>query len=337
MNAGTLLIRADANERIGTGHVMRCLALAQAWQDTGGRVHWACQALPSALENRLQAEGMTFAQISEGAAALEGVVSALAPAWLTLDGKFDVSHQRVARDRGVKALVVDDDASLGEYEVDLVLDHNVFADEARYPMLDPRRLLAGPRYALLRRELVSHPIARARLGSRVLVSFGGADPARLAGTSLEALARLVPDVPALEATLLLGPATPHKNEVIERARSLSFVRVVCDAVDMRPHLLWADIAVVAAGGTCLELAYAGVPMLAVVTADNQHRVAETITARNVARSLGEASALDASTLTLAIGSLLADTGARSSMSSKGPTLVDGLGARRVVRAMETAA
>ena len=38
MIRGNLLVRADADARMGTGHLMRCLALAQAWQADGGQV-----------------------------------------------------------------------------------------------------------------------------------------------------------------------------------------------------------------------------------------------------------------------------------------------------------
>ncbi len=334
MSRGTLLIRADADHEIGTGHVMRCLALAQAWQDAGGDILWACHALPAALEERLRAEKMAVERVDAGAASLEAVVGERTPNWVILDGRFDVSHQRASKRRGASVLVVDDDASLAAYELDLLVDHNLFADASRYPTIDPQRVLTGPRYALLRREITEQSLNRSRVGSHVLLTFGGADPARLALVAVDALRELSRAVPALEATLLLGPATPHKAAVEERARSLPFLRLVCDAVNMRPHLVWADIAVVAAGGTCLELAYAGVPMLAVVTADNQRRVAAALAAHAVARSLGEARGLDARTLACAIRDLLVDSDNRARMARAGATLVDGRGAERVIGAME---
>ena len=60
-----MLIRADATLQMGTGHVMRCLALAQAWQDAnGGAVTFLSAPLPPALESRLRGEGMAVAALT---------------------------------------------------------------------------------------------------------------------------------------------------------------------------------------------------------------------------------------------------------------------------------
>ncbi len=38
---------------MGTGHVMRCLAIAQAWSDGGGNVIFVSKDLPAFLAERL--------------------------------------------------------------------------------------------------------------------------------------------------------------------------------------------------------------------------------------------------------------------------------------------
>lgn len=63
MSTGSLIIRAAATATMGTGHVMRCLALTQAWQDAGGTCVFAMAKSTQAVEERVQAEGFSVARL----------------------------------------------------------------------------------------------------------------------------------------------------------------------------------------------------------------------------------------------------------------------------------
>ncbi len=52
------MVRADATVAMGTGHVMRCLALVQAWQDAGGRAVFAMSEGSPVIRKRLLTEGI---------------------------------------------------------------------------------------------------------------------------------------------------------------------------------------------------------------------------------------------------------------------------------------
>ena len=107
MKRGILLIRADGSLAIGTGHVMRCLALAQAWRDAGGDAVFAMADATPALEERLRNEGFEVARaaVQVGSVADAEETAQLAhkhgASWVVVDGyEFGEGYQASLKKRG---------------------------------------------------------------------------------------------------------------------------------------------------------------------------------------------------------------------------------------------
>ena len=181
-----ILVRADASPAIGSGHVMRCLALAKAWQSTSGRVSWVMAESIPALEERLRREGITCTRISlasgsnlDASRTVEEAQRADA-AWVVVDGyRFTPDYLQTLKGSGRHVLFIDDDGRFESYGADAVLNQNVSAAPAMYTNRQPfTQLLLGPDYVLLRSEFLNEtpgpkhpPDAR-----NVLITMGGSDP-----------------------------------------------------------------------------------------------------------------------------------------------------------------
>src|SRR5271169_5127044 len=184
MRRGVLLFRADATVTSGTGHVMRCLALAQAWHDGGGRAVFAMADATPAVEERLQSEGfeVTRLVVRVGSVADAEETAKLAhqhnASWAVVDGYgFGAEYQANLKSRGLKVLFIDDNGHAGHYSADLVLNQNVYAEEAPYRSRGlSTKLLLGPRFAMLRREFAAWREWRREnpaIVRKVLVTMGG--------------------------------------------------------------------------------------------------------------------------------------------------------------------
>ena len=115
MPAETLLIRADATVAMGTGHLMRCLALAQAWQDSGGCCCFAIVEAAPALINRLRSENMEIEQITappggeEDGAQLCNLAQNRRAAWVVVDGyHFGARYQKQIKEAECRLLFLYD-------------------------------------------------------------------------------------------------------------------------------------------------------------------------------------------------------------------------------------
>lgn len=338
-----LLIRADAGPSMGTGHVMRCLALAQAWQDAGETAEFLMASEAPAIAARLRAEGMQVTPMTEAAGSAPDATHTASRArqtgasWVVVDGyHFDAAYQESLKQAGLKVLWVDDYGHAPPYCADLVLNQNLHAEESLYAQRDAGvGLLLGPQYALLRREFGEwrewHRLAPERAG-KVLVTLGGGDPVDATSKVLAALGE--ESCKGLESKVLSGPANPRLARLQAEARQASGkLEIFTATTDMPALMAWADVAVAAAGSTSWELAYMGLPALLVVVAEHQRCNAERLAAARVAVNLGWHGQIQPSAIAQALQALLAAREQRMAMAEAGRRVVDGRGAERVRTAM----
>lgn len=275
-----LILRADASSAIGVGHVMRCLALAQAWQDAGGVAEFVSAELPARLVERLRRERIAYTHLPTvvGSAADATETLALAEendaAWLVVDGyRFGPDYYERVRASGRKVLALDDMVHLDRYPVDVLLNQNLSADRANYAgrVDETTEFLLGPRYSLLRREFrTATPAARgpAHTPRRVLVSFGGGDAENFTGRILENLIRS--GRRDFSVVVLAGAANPHVVALRALSEAAPFACEVRVSVeDVAAVMAWADVAITAAGSTVWELASMKLPALVGAFEDNQ--------------------------------------------------------------------
>jgi UDP-2,4-diacetamido-2,4,6-trideoxy-beta-L-altropyranose hydrolase len=337
-----LLIRADGYEALGTGHVMRCLALGQAWQDTGGAVHLAAARLTPTLKQRLADERVTVVDLDEApgspadAAATVGCARAAGADWIVADGyAFGAAYQRAIKDAGLRLLLLDDYGHADHYHADLVLNQNLHAEPETYARRDAEtRLLLGTAYALLRREFLKwigherHIPATAR---RLLVTFGGTDPHDLAALAIRAVHRLEAPVP--ETTVVAGSAELQARLAPLADDGPGRIEVLGHVTDMPELMARADLAVATAGSTSWERALLKLPSLVVVVAENQRPIGRALQRAGAALDLGWWSDVREPALADAVRAAALDAALRQRQARAGGALVDGCGARRTLEAM----
>ena len=340
-----LLIRADADAKVGAGHVMRCLALAQACIDRGGSALFCAANLPLALHERLRMEGIPVVEIDAtpgsrtDAAALAAVARAHSCDWVVADGyRFDHAYQLALRQNGLQVLILDDYGHASHYEANVILNQNLGAPASLYDNRAPgSELLIGSTFTLLRREFLRYRdwsrIIREQ-AKRILVTLGGGDSVNTSRKVIEALRLLTPEY-SLNVCILVGPAALELGNILRSTQEAGHrVRVLTGTKHVPAIMAWADLAITAAGAACWELAFMKLPSIAIVRAANQQAQARELDQRGGLKNLGWHEDVRPEQIAFAIRSLIDSSTSRRAMAAKCSAIVDGRGAERVFAALE---
>jgi len=335
-----LLVRADCSTEIGVGHMMRCFALSQAWQQQGGEAEFLSVCGSRALRESIVAKGVGFADLADPHPNPTDRWSTMnrlnqlssqesQQPWLVLDGyHFDPTYQRALRSTGCRVLVIDDQANLPFYHADVLLNQNAGADQFTYRCEPNTDLLLGTRFALLRPEFRDWRSTGRRMpvvARKLLVTLGGGDPDNVTGRIVDVLGGL--HVGGLQIRVVVGPTNPHAAALEGRGDN---VRLIRDPQNMPELLVWADLTVSGAGSTCWEIACLGVPAIVITLAENQREIAVGLAELGAAVSIGSFDDRGSAKWAEDVTTVINNQSLRQRMADVGRQLVDGSGARRVV-------
>lgn len=302
-----ITFRTDASIQIGTGHVMRCLTLANALREHGATCEFVCRAHAGNLVDHIESQGFKVHALpaaEQGAsnssstydyAAWLGVswqqdaeqtltaIGHKKADWLVVDHySLDAQWERTLAAVADKIMVIDDLANR-PHECSLLLDQTFGRPAKDYQAWVPEHchLLCGSSYALLRPEfsaLRQYSLDRRAQPTlrNLLITMGGVDKNNVTGQVLEALQECsLPD--DCQITVVMGSTAPWLDSVKLQAESMAWPTVVLTGVKNMAQLMAdSDLAIGAAGATSWERCCLGLPSFMVVLADNQKTIAESL-------------------------------------------------------------
>lgn len=348
-----IVLRVDAGQKMGTGHFMRCLTLADTLAQRGARCVFLCRQLPPHLEQLLERNGHALrslparendtpdtelahanwlgtTQVTDAEDSLEALLGQTWD-WLIVDHYALDWHWETRLRPTVRRILVIDDLADRRHECDLLLDQNVYQDMlSRYDGKVPQacQLLLGPRFALLRdefRRLRVNLSPRAEVIRRVLVFFGGVDEHNFTGQALAAVSGIAQA--GVEVDVVLGALHPQRAAIETLCQHQGFHCHV-QTTRMAELMASADLAIGAGGTATWERCSLGLPTLALSTADNQTRQLADAASQGLVYTLQAGEDFQAD-LALNLKALQQNPALRALISNQGMAAVDGLGVQRL--------
>lgn len=360
-----VVIRADANSKIGMGHVMRCLSVADALLKRGEEVLFVtADDTPVPL---LTKKGIPYCVLHTDYADMEAERPQL---WEVLRELQEEALSRMPSQRAESpeaalvqrntSILVDsyyvtekylaalkkrittiymDDIYAFSYPVDMLINYNIYGEEMGYEKdtaFADTKLLLGTEYVPLREEFAVAEQWRTAADGGILITTGGSDSFNLAGQLLME-AMKCDALKEKEYHVVSGSLNPHIGELQALAQKHENIHIHCNVTNMAELMAKSEIALSAGGSTLYELCAMGVPVIAFSFAENQERLVQTFVKRGIAQYGGnyrtDGNKMIQNTIA-GLKVLLEEENLRAEYRAKARTLVDGKGADRIAEAIQ---
>ena len=357
-----VIIRVDASEKIGSGHVIRCLTLAESLRENDVTVLFFSRNHPGNLNHLIINKGFQVVElpepdlpfnkinkehlkvdkyqdwlgVSEKKDAEETIqyIEPDKPDWLIIDHYSLGKNWEKQMRPFVKNIMVIDDFTDRFHDCDLLLNQNYSKNNVEFyqdMVSKSTDIFFGPKYALLKQEYAE---ARKKLRKhngtveRVLIFLGGSDPENLTSMAIEALSQ--PDLQSIHLDVVIGVNHPN----VEKIQNQCSARGRAKCYTFLPHLanlmIKADMSIGAGGSTTWERLCLGLPSIVVSTATNQVPASLALGEDGIVEYLGKSSNISTEILSKKVYELVNSPQKLIQQSVSGQKLVDGMGVQRTM-------
>lgn len=334
-------VRIDMNDRIGMGHAMRCLSIADALRSLGESVTFitADRNGQKLLEERgydifcLNSRWDAPEQELED---LLKLIRANKAEHIIID-KYEVSQRYLAKVKEVTQVIYIDDLNQFIYPCDYLIAYANYYEKFQYPKhYKSVKLLLGTRYVPLRQEYGSQSQKKINsVGNKLIFLSGGTDNYGVAMAFLQELIRQK-SIENYYIRIICGAFHKDIQQLKEQAKNYDNIEILAEVKDMWRYMQWADIAISAGGTTLYELSACGTPFITYTIADNQMDNVKCFEKENHIYYAGDMRGKKAKAMEGLVSklNLLRNAKKEREQISKGlQRLVDGKGSMRIAQAL----
>ena len=333
-----IYIRADMNEQIATGHIMRCLSIADALRGLGEPVRFilADEQAVSLLKQRGYDAIVLHTQwncMEEELSVLSQVIRNEHIDKLLIDS-YQVTQRYLAELSKLVTTFYIDDLNLFEYPVDAVICYANYWKKFQYKINDKRATyLLGMKYVPLKQAFWN---CEAKIISEkadnLLILTGGSDPFNVTEQILDSI-----DTYQFQTIdVICGIYNTNYNKFVKKYENNKNIKFHQAVNNIEEYMNNADIAISAGGTTLYELCAIGTPAISFSFADNQLDNVRQFQEDGLIDYAGDARMDDiAGTINQYLTRYRNDFELRKEKSEKMQKMVDGKGAERIARAIVT--
>jgi UDP-2,4-diacetamido-2,4,6-trideoxy-beta-L-altropyranose hydrolase len=260
-----VFIRADGNSKIGLGHLVRCMALAQMLKERF-TVQFFSFEIQNNFVNELEEQGILFKKINSE----EDFFSQLEGDEIVVLDHYELNtnYQKKIKEIGCK-LVCIDDLHEKTFLADLIINHAPGISTNSYNAESYTQFALGLEYALLRPAFQNcNETFKTRLNNSIFICFGGSDPKNLTKRSLEVI---MENFSFQLVTVVVGETYSNYSNLEDYANNFPNVKLYkgVDEYEMVNLMQKSESAIVPASGILLEALACGMQLISGMYVDNQ--------------------------------------------------------------------
>ncbi len=339
-----IIIRADAGPKIGAGHIMRCLSVAESLKRKNEEVVFI--SADDHAKKIVEEKDFDCLVLGTDSSSPEKDTDLIVRSdayercnALITDG-YNFHRDFFEPVKGDKKLIYFDDLICETYPADMIINYNIFAGEDAYNKLyeneaDLPKFLLGPKYAPLREEFSSAGQTKIKeKAENILILTGGADPCHVAYSLCEEIVSSADSGRRSDKAVfhfVIGALSKDYDGINALSEKCPDIVIHRNVRDMRLLMTKCDMAVSAAGSTLYELCSCSVPTICYTSADNQIEAEKAFSQKGIMLSAGDVrkKADFFKNLYALMTSLSGNASKRAELSKNAAGLVDGKGADRI--------